>query len=337
MKKLFITRSIWAFSMLLLMKLPALAQQNIQFSQYIFNSLSVNPAYAGYKEEFFAQLALRTQWTGLSGAPQTGQLSLDGVTESFKKNIGVGLQVTADKLGSQRANSIYLNYAYRIRLDRDDTQRLSFGLAAGVTNYSIDGASLHPVEQDDISVPTGTVSSYVPDARFGVYYSSPTYYVGASIMDMFSGDQSNDIFKWDTATQQNIKRKRHYYFITGALFELSREVKLRPSLLWKEDFKGPSSLDINAMFVFGDKFWVGAGYRTGINLWDKAYRNGQTLSDANSISGIVQFYATDRLRLGYSYDYTINGLSNVQSGSHEISIGLTFPHRSERLLSPRFF
>lgn len=337
MKKLLIKKSVLAAIILLLIELTAAAQQNIQFSQYIFNSLSVNPAYAGYKEEFFAQMALRSQWTGLNGAPLTGQLSIDGVTESFKKNVGVGLQITADKLGSQSANSIYLNYAYRIRLDRDDTRRLSFGLAAGLTNYAINGAQLHPVDQGDATVPTGTVSSYVPDARFGVYYSTPQYYVGASVMDLFSGDVSNDIFKWDTAAQQNIMRKRHYYFITGALFDLSPDVKLRPSLLWKEDFKGPSSLDLNAMFVFGGKFWVGAGYRTGINLWKKEFREGQTLSNTNSMSGIVQFYATERLRLGYSYDYIISGLGNVQNGTHEITIGLTFPHRSERLLSPRFF
>jgi len=337
MKKLVIKGSILAVALVLSGKLTAMAQQNIQFSQYIFNSLSVNPAYAGYKEELFAQLAMRTQWTGLNGAPQTGQISIDGVTESNRKNVGLGLQITADKLGSQTANSIYLNYAYRIRLNADDTQRLSFGLAAGITNYAIDGASLRPVEQGDLSVPAGNLSSYVPDTRFGVYYSSPRYYIGASVMDMFSGDVSNDVFNWDTATQQNIKRKRHYYVMTGALLDLSEGLKLRPSLLWKEDFKGPSSLDLNAMLVFGERFWVGGGYRTGINLWDKAYRQGQSLSNANSISGIIQFYASNRFRIGYSYDYITSGLSSVQNGSHEITIGLTFPSKSNRLLSPRFF
>lgn len=142
---------------------------------------------------------------------------------------------------------------------------------------------------------------------------------------------------WDTATQQNIKRKRHYYIMTGALFELSDGLKLRPSLLWKEDFKGPSSLDLNAMFVFADKFWIGGGIRTGVNLWDKAFRQGQTLSNSNSLSGIVQFYASNRFRIGYSYDYITSGLSSVQNGSHEITLGLTFPSKLNRLLSPRFF
>jgi type IX secretion system PorP/SprF family membrane protein len=337
MKNLVIRIAIAAVFLILFGKLPSRAQQNIQFSQYIFNSLSVNPAYAGYKEELFAQLALRTQWTGLNGAPQTGQISLDGVTEGTKKNVGLGMQITADKLGSQTANSMYFNYAYRIRLNDDDTKRLSFGLAAGLTNYAIDGASLRPVEPDDPSVTNGKLSSFIPDARFGVYYSSPRYYLGASVMDLFSGDVSNDVFKWDTATQQNIKRKRHYYVMTGALFDLSEGLKLRPSLLWKEDFKGPSSLDLNAMLVFGDRFWIGGGFRTGVNLWNKEFRQGQTLSNANSISGIVQFYASNRFRIGYSYDYITSGLSSVQNGSHEITIGLTFPSRFNRLLNPRFF
>lgn len=336
MKKLFITKAMWAFTLLLLVRLPALAQQNIEFSQYIFNSLSVNPAYAGYKEELFAQLALRAQWTGLKGAPRTGQLSIDGLTDDYKKNVGWGVQITADKLGSQSANSLYANYAYRLRLDRDDTKRLSFGLGAGLTNYAIDGASLQAVDADDQSVPKGTVSSWVPDTRFGVYYSSPKYYVGASVMDLFAGN-TNDAFNWGKDSQQNIRRKRHYYFITGALFQLSEELKLRPSLLWKEDFKGPSNLDINAMLVFSDRLWVGGGYRTGVNLWNKEFRKSQLLSNASSLSGIVQFYATNRLRIGYSYDYSLSGLRSVQSGSHEISIGLTFPRSLDRLLSPRFF
>lgn len=333
MKKIAIKRALAAVVLLFLGGLPAKAQQNIQFSQYIFNSLSVNPAYAGYKEELFAQLALRTQWAGIKGAPQTGQFSLDGVTESTRKNVGLGVQLTADKTGAQSANSLYFNYAYRIRLDGDDTKRLSFGLAAGITNYTIDGASLRPVEEGDPSVTSGKLSSYVPDTRFGVYYSSPAYYIGASVMDMFSGD----IFKWDTGTQQNIKRKRHYYLMSGGLFNLSESLKLRPSLLWKEDFKGPSSLDLNAMLVFGDRLWLGGGVRTGVNLWKKEYREGQNLSNANSISGIVQFYASNRFRIGYSYDYITSGLGSVQNGSHEITIGLTFPSKLNRLLSPRFF
>jgi type IX secretion system PorP/SprF family membrane protein len=337
MKNNTIKRTILIIGLLVCFRNSSFGQQSIQFSQYIFNSLSVNPAYAGYKEELFAQLALRTQWTGMKGAPKTGQLSLDGVTNSTTKRMGLGLQITADKLGPQTANSIYFNYAYRIQLNTEDTERLSFGIAAGITGYGLDGSMLDPTRAGDQSLPVGMITSYIPDARFGVYYYNPKWYLGASVMDLVSGDNSNNIFRWDAGAVQNLKRRRSMYIMAGTLFNFSENVKLRPSLLWKEDFKGPSSVDLNAMFIFNNRIWFGGGYRTGVNLWDKEHRKGQTLSNLNSFSGIVQFYANDRLRIGYSYDYILSGLSSVQNGTHELTLGLTFPSKTNRVLSPRFF
>ncbi|NTE05767.1 type IX secretion system membrane protein PorP/SprF [Agrobacterium tumefaciens] len=337
MNKNTINKIILMLTLIIGLKESIRAQQSIQFSQYIFNSLSVNPAYAGYKEELFAQLAVRTQWTGIKGAPQTGQLSLDGVTNTTTKRMGLGLQLTADRLGPQTATSIYFNYAYRLQLDAADTKRLSFGLAAGLTSYGLDGSLLDPISPEDQSLPNGMINSYIPDVRFGIYYYSSKFYLGASMLDLLSGDQSNDIFRWNAGTVQNIKRKRSLYIIAGTLFDLSDGLKLRPSMLVKEDFKGPTSLDLNAMFIFNDRFWIGGGYRTGITLWNKEYKQGQTLSNSNSLSAIVQFYANDRLRIGYSYDYIVSGLSTVQNGTHEITLGLTFPSKTNRILSPRFF
>lgn len=221
----------------------AIAQQNIQFTQYIFNSMSVNPGYAGYKEQWFAQLGLRSQWVGLEGAPKTGLLSLDGVIDPVNKRHGIGLQLTSDRLGPQSATSAYVNYAFRLRLNEEDTQRLSFGVGAGVTQYSLDGTMLDPVEINDPILPANKISNWVPDIRFGVYYYNPKWYIGASVMDLLSGDQSNNIFRWDNTTTDNIRRKRHLYVIGGALFNLGQGLDLRPSVLIKEDFKGPTSLD----------------------------------------------------------------------------------------------
>jgi len=315
------------------------AQQNIQFTQYIFNSMSVNPAYAGYKEEWFGQLGLRSQWVGLDGAPQTGLLSIDGLADPIHKRHGLGLQVTADKLGPQSATSAYANYAFRLRLNEEDTQRLSFGIGAGVTQYSLDGALLDPVEGGDQVLPAGKISNWVPDIRFGVYYYNPRWYAGVSVMDLLSGDQSNNIFRWDNTTTDNIRRKRHLYFIGGALFDLSKGLKLRPSLLVKEDFKGPTSLDLNAMFIFGDRFWLGAGWRTGVTVFEREYNrvSGNSLSGRNSFSAVTQIYVTNALRIGYSYDHIVSRLSNVQNGSHEITLGITFGSKQQRILSPRFF
>ncbi len=316
----------------------AVAQQNIQMTQYIFNSLSINPAYAGYKEEWFGQLGLRSQWVGLDGAPQAASLSVDGITNMVGKRHGVGLQIIADRIGPQSATSAYANYALRLRLDERDTRRLSFGIAAGVTQYSLNGRMLDPVESGDPNIPTGRISDFVPDVRMGLHFSSPQWYAGVSVMDMLSGDQSDNIFRWDKTTTDNLRRRRHIYVMGGALFNLEEGLRFRPSLLWKEDFRGPSSLDLNAMFILGDRVWLGAGWRTGVTAWEKDYQRytGNPLSPRNSFSAIAQFYVTDRFRAGYSYDYIVSRLSTLQNGSHEITLGITFGE-APRMLNPRYF
>lgn len=337
MKNQFIKKAILILSLILAGLKPVGAQQNVQFTQYIFNTLSVNPAYAGYKEDWFGQVALRTQWVGLEGAPTTGQLSIDGILDPGKKRMGLGIQFASDKLGPQSATLAYLSYAYRLRLNADDTERLSFGLGVGITNYGLDGTKLHTGDAFDPALPTGQINSLIPDGRFGVYYYNPKFYVGASVMDLFSGDNSNNIFNWDAGTVQNLKRKRHVYLIAGTLHTLPSEMKIKPSIMIKEDFKGPTSLDVNTMLIFNDRLWIGGTYRTGIRLWAKDYDINNTFSKVNSISGLLQFYVTNKLRLGYSYDFNLNRLNTMSYGTHEITLGITFPRSSGRLLSPRFF
>lgn len=313
------------------------AQQNIQMTQYIFNSLSVNPAYAGYKEEWFAQVGLRSQWVGLDGAPKTGTISIDGVTNEINKKHGVGLQLHADALGAQSATSIYGNYAFRLRLNEEDTKRLSFGVGAGVTQYSLDGNKLDPIYIDP-TLPAGRVSEFVPDIKFGVYYNTTKFYLGASINDILA-DQDGDLAVYDPTTTKYLRRQAHAYIMTGFLFDLGDGLKLRPSLLWKEDFKGPSSLDVNGSLIFDDKLWIGAAWRTGVKFMDKEYpkHSPESLSLKNAFAGLVQFHVSNSFRVGYSYDYIISDLSSYQNGSHEITLGLTFGKKQTRVLSPRFF
>ncbi|MGJ1387417.1 PorP/SprF family type IX secretion system membrane protein [Sphingobacterium spiritivorum] len=316
------------------------AQQSIQFTQYIFNSMSVNPAYAGYKEEWFAQVGLRSQWTGWEGAPKTGTVSIDGILDNQTKRHGVGLNLTADELGAQAATAIYGNYSFRLQLDDEDTQRLSLGIAGGVTQYSLDGNKLDPNDYNDQIIPRGKISDWVPDIRLGVYYTNPRWYAGVSIQDLFNGTNSGSDYRFNQNTSENLYRTVSMYVISGMLFELSQGVHLRPSLLLKEDFKGPTSLDINTMLIFNSKFWIGAGYRTRAKLFNRTYQDHTVdkLSAMNAITGIAQFYVTERLRIGYSYDAMINRMSGLQNGSHEITLGLTFGSRgANQYLSPRFF
>ena len=165
--------------------IPGKAQQNVQFSQYVLTVLSVNPAYAGYKENWYMNAIYRHQWAGFPGAPRTGGVSIDGLTNAAT-TISITLQVMSDRLGPQEALSLYGSYAYRIPLDDEDTRRLCIGIGAGVTQYAIDGAALQYIDDADEAIPTGKASNWIPDARFGVYYYTPKFYAGISVMDLFA-------------------------------------------------------------------------------------------------------------------------------------------------------
>lgn len=309
------------------------AQQNIQFSQYVFNSLSVNPAYAGYKEEWFAQLALRAQWVGVEGAPQTGTISLDGIVDPRDRKMGLGFQITSDKIGPQSSTSVTANYAYRLQLDQDDTRRLSFGIGIGAAQYNLKGDMIKTGEGGDMAVAGQNDSRIVPDVRFGVFYNSNFWYMGLSLMDAFSG---SDVNVRSVSAAFNIVRSRHAYLIMGGLANLSPDIRVRPSLMIKEDFKGPTSADLNVMAIFNDKLWLGGSYRTGFSLWKKQY-NTLNLGKQNSISGIVQVFLSERFRIGYSYDHVTSKLSSNQNGSHELTLGLTFGRVPRSFICPRVF
>ena len=326
----------WPLLLLFLTFGVAQAQQNIQFTQYMFNSLAVNPAYAGYKESWNAQATHRMQWISLPGAPVTSQLSVDGLLNADSKNVGLGLQFTNDKLGPQSATSLYLDYAYRLPLDLDDTQRLCFGLGAGVTQYGLDGSVLDPVNADDPLLSGNYEYSYIPDLRFGIYYFSKKWYAGASVMDMLSGDKSNGLFNWQLDSTTNVLRKRHYYLMGGLLMDLTNELKLRPSVLYKTDLKGPGSLDVSLLLIMKDLLWVGASYRTALAS-SSSMGAASSLALQNSVSGLFRIQIAHDFYVGYSFDWALTQLNTVENGTHEITVGWTLPKKYQRVLSPRFF
>lgn len=304
------------------------AQQTVQFSQYIFNGLAVNPAYAGYKQDWTLNLSSRLQWTGIEGAPKTSTLSVDGLTNS--NNIGLGLIATSDRLGPQNTSSLYANYAYRLQLDENDTRRLSFGIAAGLVQYSLDGSKFNATDVGDGAVPSGYESKLTPDFRVGIYYYTPNYYVGASVLNVLSGATN---FIDNPAV---IRETRHAYLTGGMLFELTDNLDFKPSLMFKEDFKSPTNVDLNAFMLLNKTIWLGASYRTGVTIWNKNnLQNGLDKSDA--IAAIFELKVNDSFRFGYSYDFTTSKLASYQSGSHEISLSLTFKSKKPRILSPRYF
>ncbi|WP_343673202.1 type IX secretion system membrane protein PorP/SprF [Chitinophaga sp.] len=320
----------------LIAALHATAQQDVQFSQYIFNGLSVNPAYAGYKGTWYLNTIARQQWTGLPGAPRTGGVSIDGPlrNDKDKAGMGLGVQVMADRLGPQQSYSLYASYAFSIPLNENRTKHLSFGLGVGAVQYHLDGNNLQYFDAEDAVFPGGGVNTISPDARFGIYYHAPSFYLSVSALDLFSNYLTSD-YKWKGYNYENIRKTMHLYLSTGFMASLSDQVKLKPSIMIKDDLKGPTNIDINAMLLIERVFWIGGSYRTALPVWRKSLPS--SLSAKNAASAIVEYYINDTYRIGYAYDFNINELANAQSGSHEISIGILFRSKKYSVSSPRYF
>lgn len=307
----------------------ARAQQTIQSSQYMFNGLVINPAYAGYKEDWTLNLGSRLQWAGIDGSPRTNTLSIDGLVDPDKNNMGLGLLITNDRLGPENNSAAYLNYSYRLRLDDEDTKRLSFGIGAGLVQYRIDASKFNPLDPTDTNIPLGNENTLNADFRLGAYYTTPSFYAGASVLNVFSENISGN-------NTLAINPARHVYLTAGTLIMLSPVIDWKPSVMFKSDFKGPTDVDLTTYFLFAKKFWVGATYSTGVALYNRDdLQTNLTTSDA--ITAAVQFSLSDHLRFGYSYDFTTGGLARYQTGSHEISLSLSFRRKQPRIISPRFF
>lgn len=321
MKKIFI------ITILILSALLGKAQQDAQFSQYMFNGIYINPAYAGYKEQLNLHAFYRNQWTGIEGAPTTMSVAVDAIANNG--NVGLALQISNDRIGAQRNLSAYANYAYRIQLNSDGSSRLACGVGAGMVQLGIDGSMLNP-NDFEVSQPVGVQSAIVPDARAGVFFSNNRFYAGFSADNLVSRYINIDRYAFIA------QPKPHYYLTAGMLLPINKDIQLKPSFLLKDDRGGPTSLDINAFAIIADKVWLGGSYRTGVKLYDKSYLQ-KNLSNSNSGVVAAQFFAGNNLRIGYAYDFSIGPLQGYTGGTHEISIGYFFNKKGVRLLTPRYF
>jgi type IX secretion system PorP/SprF family membrane protein len=304
----------------------AQAQQDVQFSQYVFNGLSVNPAYAGYREEIYLHSTYRQQWAGFQGAPQTGTIAVDGVTDVYTKRVGLGGQVTWDRLGPQESLALYGFYAYRIPMANDS--RLSIGLGLGATQYAVDGSSRKYVDADDPALTLGKQSTLVPDARFGIYYNTYRTFIGFSVMDLFSAYTGGKMYFGNGTLYSTLRKSRHIYLSGGTVIYLNNDIKLKPSVMIKEDLKGPTNIDLNVFVLLQERLWLGASYRAGVNLWGKTALTS-SVHPGTAVSLMTEVFVSDNMRMGYSYDLSTNGISRYQRGSHELSIGILFPHNNK--------
>lgn len=303
------------------------AQQDAQFSQYMFNGIYVNPAYAGYREELNVQGFYRKQWTGITGSPQTGSVAIDAVANENK--VGLAFQLSNDRLGAQTNVTGYANYAYRIQMNADGSSRLSFGLGLGIVQLGIDGSKLNP-NDTEVNQPTGTESKIMLDARTGVFYADNKFYVGLSADNLIS-----QLYKLPNSSFLP-QPKPHYYLSAGVLVPLSEDIQLKPSFLLKDDRAGPTSLDVAAFILFKESIWLGASYRRAVKLYDKSYLQ-KDLLQTNSVVLATQIFAVQKFRIGYAYDISVGPLQGYSGGSHEISIGYFFGKKDTRMLTPRYF
>ncbi len=288
------------------------AQQEPQYTQYMFNMMSVNPAYTGTSESLNALFLSRIQWVGIEGAPRSNTFAIH--TPIKDKRIGVGASVIADNIGPVTNTYINLNYSHRFNLTENIT--LSLGLKGGIYNYYV-GLSGLDLNEADNSFTEDFKKNFQPNLGAGAYLYAKDYYVGISAPKLFNTELESS----GTGDGFKSELKRHYFLTAGYIYELNSNWKLKPSILNKIVEGAPPSLDITVQALYNDRFWFGTTYRIG-----------------DAIAALFQMQVNRQLTVGYSYDITISGMSNVSNGSHEILISYDFAGFSnDKVKSPRFF
>jgi len=285
------------------------AQQLPQFTQYMFNTVSINPAYAGSRETLSIVGLHRSQWVGLEGAPTTQTLAMH--TPLRNENIGLGLSFINDELGYQNFSYLYGDFSYTIHTSANT--KLSFGIKAGFTSYSLDAAFRASESTDPVIY--GYEDRWKPNIGAGVYWHSERWYIGLSSPRILNTDY--------TGTDDYEALERQSYYLTGGyVFDLSQNVKFKPAALIKATNGAPLSFDVTANFLFNEVFWIGAAYR--IN------------ERAGALGGIADFQISKQLRVGYAYEYPISDLRPYTSGTHEVLLMFEL-FNVKRVKSPRYF
>ncbi len=289
---------------------PLKAQQDALYSQYMFNTFTINPAFAGVKESASGLLLYRTQWVGFKGAPESGTFSFH--TPFDNKNFALGLNAARESIGPTTNTSAFLTYAYHLNLGPG---KLSFGLRGGAYRSSFNANELNYREPDRYSN-AGTVSSLIPSFDFGTYYYTDRFYAGLSATHL---SQRTLEFKLPEGAG-NMELQRHYMATAGGALQLSPNLIFRPSTLVKFIPSAPLNVDLNASFLIHDFLWLGASYRSD-----------------RSLVFISEFNITDYLRAGYSFDYGLNQLQNHHNGSHEVFVGFDIDlSTGKESVSPRY-
>ncbi len=288
------------------------AQQDPLFSQYMFNKLAVNPGYAGSRELLTADILYRNQWVNVDGAPKTISASLHSPLNNT--HLALGAHLYNDRIGPMSNTSAMATFAYRVIFPKG---KLSFGIQAGVKSNGIVWNEINAQNSDDPFLTNRADNKVVPDANFGIYYYSRNFFAGLSSHQLL---QNQTLVVEDSEGNTQVsKLLTHFYGMTGVVIPISENVIFRPSLLAKYVKNAPTQLDLNASFLFANKIWLGASYRT-----EKA------------VSFITEINIKQNFRIGYSYDIWLNELKAYNKGSHEIRLSFDI-NVAKRILTPRYF
>jgi type IX secretion system PorP/SprF family membrane protein len=335
MKKM--TGFFWMMSLLMIFYTPIKAQQLPVYSQYMMNGFLINPAVAGHEGYTAVNLTAREQWLGLKDAPSTYAISAQSRllknsfmsrSASIKKRkrvmsrsgrVGYGFYAYTDMAGAFNRTGIQGTYSYHIPLNR---AQLSFGISVTGFQYSINQSKIKLLDAQDQLLESADKSAFVPDANFGVYYTNNSLYAGVSAMQLMQSPLKIGADK----DGPGYKMVRHYYVTAGYRFEVSPNILLEPSFLFKTTEKFIAQVDVNLKGYISENYWAGISYRTG-----GAYgMSEETMNGKGSAIIIMAGIKVDKFYIGYAFDYTFNAIGARTFGSHEIMAAVKFGDNARR-------
>jgi type IX secretion system PorP/SprF family membrane protein len=275
-----------------------IAQQKPVFSQYYFNPLAINPAFAGSQKELSASALYRNQWVNLDGAPKLITFTANSGIKN--RRLGLGFVLSNETIGVHSDLSLYLSYAYRIEFRNG---ALSMGLQAGFTELKSDFSQLTLVNVNDPNL-SGIINKFAPNFGTGLFYEKENFYAGFSVPYLINSKFFNgkDIQLSDAASS-----KRYYFFVIARVFNINNRLKLKPESLVRFQEGAPLGIDLNLKAILDDKIGFGTVYRSG-----------------DALITTFEFQLNDNLRLGYAYEWTLTALNKFSRGSHEIMLNYRF-------------
>ena len=293
---------------LLAVLFSAAGQQQATVSQYMFNGMAINPAYAGSHGALSASMLTRFQNVGLPGAPNTQTLSIH--SPLVNQRIALGLMVINDKIGVIGQTGVTGVYAYKLPMNNQAT--LSFGLQAGISTYRAAYASLDIYQADPLFAQD--VRQARPNFGAGIYYSKPMWYLGLSMPHML-----NNVFQRSN-TYATVYQNIPVLLTGGYVYKLNRLLKIKPNFLFKVVDNRAIELDLNANLLFDEVVWLGVSYKFN-----------------NAVNILLEMQVTDQFRVGYSYSITTGPIQKAESGSHELLLQYRFKFNMKGVVTPRYF